>query len=155
MTQMTNTGGYDNAKYYPQTDLHVALMFLGTVHNSITLVVDRVDYFAYIKREVINVLGVPSWNEANRLRYTEMGKVINLVSANDHEYEDQLRGVPEAEVYRVEGWNVSDVRHASHCECPVPLVTTGYYHGTDGRMHESLLCDECGKRIGAMFKDDE
>lgn len=135
------------AKYYPQTDLHVALMFLVDVHNDITLVVDKSEYFPYIRREIINVLGVPSWNEPSRLRYSAEGKSIRLVSMNSQNYQDRLRGIPGDSIFIVEGWNVNDIRHSPYCVCNVPLVTTGYYHGIDGRLHASVLCDECGKRV--------
>ena len=148
-SSMCGLGSMSKPKYYPQTDLHVALMFLETVHNSITLVVDRADYFAYVKREIINVLGVPSWNERDMLRYSDTGKIIRLVSAMGYEYEQRLAGIPECEIYVVEGWNVDDVRHAMYCVCKEleEDVEAGYYHGTDGRMHASVMCNGCGKRV--------
>lgn len=136
-------------KTYPQNDLQVAIMYFLEQGNHIALVVDKNEYVPLIKREIIHILGQPSWNEGSLIRYSEQEVIIKLVSKASKDWMNGIRGIREDLVYYVEGWNVDDVRHSPYCACEVPDEASGYYMNTAGMMVEDSICDSCGKRISS------
>jgi hypothetical protein len=113
----------------------------------IALVVDKHEYLPFIRREIIHVLGAPSWNDHTVLRYSELDNAIRLVSKSSGKWEQDIKGMARDSVYYVEGWNVDDVRHSPYCGCAKPDEAHGYYVSAEGKLVEDNICDICGRRI--------
>lgn len=134
-------------KIYAQNDLQVVLQNFLEPGGSVTLVLNEIRHVPFIKREIIHMLGTPSWDDHTLLRYSEPKHTIRLVSKADEGWRDKVRGMPEDEVFYVEGWNVDDVRHSPYCGCSEPDEASGYYVSAEGKLVEDNICDTCGKRI--------
>lgn len=134
-------------KIYAQNDLQVVIQNFLEPGGSVTLVLNEIRFVPFVKREIYHMLGTPSWDEHTVLRYSEPKYLIRIVSKGTDEWEQKLRGIPEDEVFYVDGWNVDDVRHSPYCACEEPDEAQGYYVSAEGKLVEDNICDVCGRRI--------
>jgi len=93
--------------YYPQNDVQVALMFFSEIDNGIVMVVDEVKHIPYVKRAVLQQLGVPSKDLGWELWYS--GKFIRIVplrllQRHEVQYNDGLEGYKDEQIFYVQSW---------------------------------------------------